>query len=68
MRCVDSDGATGQLFEDLQRTLGEVEILHVADPAWLSCDELKPVESLLAAFRARGGRIRMKTRQEAPTN
>ena len=29
----------------------------LADAAWLNCDELKPVQSILTAFRERGGRI-----------
>jgi hypothetical protein len=62
MRCVDLAGATDQLFADLQRTLDEVEVLHVSDPSWLSCRELKPMESLLTAFRARGGRIQTETK------
>jgi len=40
--------------------LATVTLLHVRDAAWLTCDELKPVESILDAFRERGGRVEYK--------
>ena len=59
MRYVDStlDGTTAQFFQNLEQQLSSVTSLHISDPAWLTSDELKPVQSILAAFRARGGRI-----------
>lgn len=59
MRYLDStlDGTTPQLFETIENNLSAVTSLHLTDAAWLSCDELKPLESILTAFRARGGRI-----------
>jgi hypothetical protein len=59
MRYVDSttDGTTAQLFEDIEHSLSSVTSLRLTDPSWLSCDELMPLQSILDAFRARGGRI-----------
>jgi hypothetical protein len=59
MRYVDStvDGTTGQLFENIEQSLSAVTVLHLTDAAWLRCEELKPVESLLAEFCSRGGRV-----------
>jgi hypothetical protein len=59
MRYLDSalDGTTTQLFQNIEEGLVTVTSLRLTDPAWLTCDELKPVQSILAAFRARGGRI-----------
>jgi hypothetical protein len=59
MRYLDStlDGTTSQFFQNIEERLMTVTSLHLAEPAWLTCDELKPVQSILAAFRARGGRI-----------
>jgi hypothetical protein len=59
MRYLDStlDGSTPQFFQNIQQQLSSVTSLHVSDAAWLACDELKPVQSILAAFRERGGRI-----------
>ncbi len=59
MRYVDStmDGSTAQLFEDIERSLSSIKSLRLTDPSWLSCDELTPLQTILDAFRARGGRI-----------
>ncbi len=59
MRCLDSrlEGTTAQLFESIEQTLDAVKVVHVTDTSWLACDELKPLLSLLAAFRSRGGRV-----------
>jgi len=59
MRYLDStlDGTTSQLFKNIERGLSTVTFLHVRDASWLTCDELKPVESILDAFRERGGRV-----------
>ena len=59
MRYLDStlDGTTPQFFQNIEQRLSVVTSLHLADAAWLSCDELKPVQSILIAFRERGGRI-----------
>ena len=60
MRYLDStlDGTTAKLFQNIEQQLSTVTSLHLIDTAWLNCDELKPVQSILTAFRARGGRIR----------
>ena len=59
MRYLDStlDGTTSEFVDNIKERLSTVTSLHVSDAAWLNCEELKPVESILAAFRARGGRI-----------
>jgi len=59
MRCLDSrqDGTTAQLFDNIEQTLHAVKVVYVTDTSWLACDELKPLLSLLAAFRSRGGRV-----------
>jgi len=59
MRYLDStlDGTTSQFFQNIEQRLSSVSSLHLADAAWLDCDELKPVQSILTAFRERGGRI-----------
>jgi len=62
MRYLDStlDGTTEQLFKNIEANLSTVTSLHLTDSAWLSCDELKPIQSILAAFRERGGYIEYK--------
>ena len=59
MRYLDStlDGTTSQLFKTIEENLSSVTLLQLTGAAWLNCDELKPVESILAAFRDRGGRV-----------
>ena len=59
MRYLDStvDGSTEQLFQKIEQTLSGVKVLHLTEITWLTCEELRPMESLIAAFRARGGRI-----------
>jgi hypothetical protein len=59
MRYVDStvDGTTSHFFQKLQESLASVTSLRLIEPSWLSCDELQPVQSILEAFRERGGRI-----------
>jgi hypothetical protein len=59
MRYVDStiDGTTSQFFRKLQESLASITSLRLIEPSWLSCDELKPVQSMLEAFRERGGQI-----------
>jgi hypothetical protein len=63
MRYLDStlDGTTPHFFHDIEQRLSTVTSLRLADPAWLSCDELKPVQSILASFRERGGHIEYQT-------
>ena len=62
MRYLDStlDGSTSQLFQNIEQFLSTVTSLRLTDETWLRCDELKPVQSILAAFRARGGRIEVR--------
>ena len=59
MRYVDSiaDGTTAQLFESIEQSLSALTVLRLTDTAWLKCEELKPVEWLLAKFCSRGGRV-----------
>jgi len=59
MRRLDStvDGTTAQFFDDIEQSLSKVNLLLLTDVSWLKCEELKPMESILAAFRKRGGRI-----------
>ena len=59
MRYLDStvDGTTEQFFQKIEQTLSGVRVLHLTERSWLACEELKPMESLIAAFRARGGRV-----------
>jgi hypothetical protein len=59
MRYLDStlDGSTGEFFKNLEENLSTVTRLRLTDAAWLNCEELKPVESILAEFRKRGGHI-----------
>jgi len=62
MRYLDStlDGSTSQLFQNIEQRLSTVTSLRLSEATWLRCDELKPVQSILAAFRARGGRIEVR--------
>jgi hypothetical protein len=59
MRYVDSviDGTTSLFFRDLEERLAAVTSLRLIEPSWLVCEELEPVQYMLAAFRERGGRI-----------
>ena len=59
MRYVDStlNGNTSQFFKGVEQSLSNATSLHLTGTDWLNCEELKPVQSLLAAFRDRGGRI-----------
>ena len=56
MRYLDStlDGTTAQFFKNIEQSLSTVTHLHLTDAAWLNCDELRPLEPILAAFRKRG--------------
>ena len=62
MRYIDStlDGSTSQLFENIEQSLATVNTLQLTDAAWLKCEELRPMNSILAAFRERGGRVESK--------
>jgi len=62
MRYLDStlDGTTSQLFQNVEANLSTVTSLQLIDAAWLNCEELKPIETILAAFRQRGGYIEYK--------
>ena len=59
MRYLDStvDGTTEEFFRKIEQTLSGVNVLRLSERSWLACEELKPVESLIAAFRGRGGRV-----------
>jgi hypothetical protein len=62
MRYVDStlDGTAFQLFESVEQRLATVRTLHLTDAAWLKCEELAPMNAILAAFRERGGHVESK--------
>jgi hypothetical protein len=59
MRVLDStlDGSTTKFFKNLEENLSTVTRLRLTEAAWLNCEELKPVESILDAFRKRGGHV-----------
>jgi hypothetical protein len=59
MRYLDStlDDTTSELFANIESSLSSVNSLRLTDANWLSCEELLPVQSILAAFRQRGGHI-----------
>src|SRR2546427_393831 len=63
MRYLDStlDGTTPQFLQEIEQRLSGITSVRLTDSVWLSSDELKPVASLLDAFRARGGRIEYKS-------
>ena len=63
MRYLDStlDGTTPQFLQEIEQRLSGITSVRLTDSVWLSSDELKPVASLLDAFRARGGRIVYKS-------
>jgi hypothetical protein len=51
---------TEQLFAELQHDLNAADILRVAELNWLACEPLRRhVETLIASFRARGGRVQL---------
>jgi len=62
MRYLDStlDGTTPQFLQEIEQRLSGITSVRLTDSVWLSSDELKPVASLLDAFRARGGHIEYK--------
>ena len=62
MRYLDStlDGTTAEFFQKVEQSLATVITLHLTDAAWLKCEELRPMNSILAAFRERGGRVESK--------
>src|SRR2546427_6876536 len=55
MRYLDStlDGTTPQFLQEIEQRLSGITSVRLTDSVWLSSDELKPVASLLDAFRAR---------------
>ncbi|HMB79309.1 MAG TPA: hypothetical protein VKI43_04555 [Vicinamibacterales bacterium] len=60
MRFLDSqmDDTTGQLFDNLAVDLRKVNAVQLTDLSWLSRADLKAqLDSVLAAFTSRGGRI-----------
>ena len=59
MRYLDStvDGTTEEFFQKIEQTLSGVSVLRLSETGWLACEELKPMESLIATFRNRGGRV-----------
>jgi hypothetical protein len=46
-----------QLFEELDRELRDVDVLRVVDSQWLAGDLRREFDTLMAGFRARGGRV-----------
>ncbi len=60
MRFLDAEngGAVDQLFANLARDLDQTRSVVLVDRAWLSRDDLRAhVDTVLASFRARGGRV-----------
>jgi hypothetical protein len=60
MRFLDAqtDGTTARLFENLDADLRKVSTVRLTETSWLARDELKAqLDTVLAAFTARGGRI-----------
>ena len=60
MRFTDAEdaGTLDQLFANLARDLAQVRSVTLVDRSWLSRDVLRArVDEVLAAFRARGGRV-----------
>jgi hypothetical protein len=57
MRYVDStmDGTARQFFQNVEQSLSAVKSLRLTDAAWLASEELAPLQTILEAFRARGG-------------
>jgi hypothetical protein len=52
--------SAGELFEDLGRDLGDVDILRLTHTDWLADLEFKrAVDALVAAVRARGGQVEL---------
>jgi hypothetical protein len=60
MRFIDStmDDSTTDLFKRVEFGLNDVRVLEIHDTSWLSCEELKPLKSILSDFQRRGGRIK----------
>jgi hypothetical protein len=55
---------TRQLFDDLDRELHGVDLLHVIDSDWLAGDEFRrEFDGLISAFRARGGRVEYSSKR-----
>ena len=60
MRFLDaqSDGTTSQLFDQLAADLRGATVVQLTETAWLSRAELRAhLESVLARFKAAGGRV-----------
>lgn len=51
--------STRQLFDDLDRQLRNVNMLHVTDMQWLTGDLQREFGDLLRIFRARGGTVQI---------
>lgn len=49
---------THDLLTGFERELATADVLHLRDPEWLADPDFRAeLESLIAAFRARGGRV-----------
>lgn len=49
-----------QLFANVERDLESADVLVIAEPRWLASEPLQPhLETLIASFRARGGRVEL---------
>lgn len=55
---VFEERTTDQLFEGLDRDLGEVDVLRIVNRDWLVSEDLRrQLDALVKAFRARGGTV-----------
>ena len=60
MRYLDAEnaGTVDQLFDTLTRDLAQVNAVTLAERSWLARDDFRlRVDSALAVFRSRGGRV-----------
>ena len=49
-----------QLFGEIERDLEQADVLRISEPEWLATEPLgQTVEALIAAFRARGGKVEL---------
>jgi len=49
-----------QLFGEIERDLSRADVLRILEPQWLATEPLgRHVETLIASFRARGGKVEL---------
>jgi hypothetical protein len=53
-------------FEQIDRDLNDIDVLRIADHAWMTDDSLAPhLRRVITHFRARGGRVEMAVPTQA---